>query len=282
MTDDRSLERAARSWLENGPTQAPDRAVEQALLRIQTTTQDRDLRVPWRLPAMFTPTRLAASAVLGALLLAGLIVVGGGRQSNQVVPPASPSASVGPTPSSAARTLSPLSAPAYGFRPSFTYQLPADAGIVVSLSGSDLAQFRIPKPGTADEWGNGIGVRSVTRGRQDPCTDSASVAIGPGPEAVVDYLRSIRALDVSATEAVTVDGKPALRFTMTPTGPTADCADLRLWSGPAIYTQNASWDSTAEVTVVDVGDSHIVILVFGDAAWRATAHQVIDSFDFAE
>ena len=40
MTDDRSLERAARSWLEPGPTQAPDRAVEAALLQIQTTTQD--------------------------------------------------------------------------------------------------------------------------------------------------------------------------------------------------------------------------------------------------
>ena len=33
MTDDRSLERAARSWLESGPTQAPERAVEAASLR---------------------------------------------------------------------------------------------------------------------------------------------------------------------------------------------------------------------------------------------------------
>jgi hypothetical protein len=282
MTDDRSLERAARSWLEIGPTQAPDRAVEQALLRIQTTAQDRDLRVPWRLPAMFTPTRLAAVAVVGALLLAGLIVLGSGGRTNPIVPPASPSLSPGPTPGAALRTPSPLSAPAYGFRPSFTYQLPAGAGIVVSLSGSDLAQFRIPKPGTDNEWGNGIAVRSVTRGRRDPCTDSASIPIGPGPQAVVDYLRAIPTLDVSATEAVTVDGKPAVRFTITPTGPTADCADLRLWSGPAIYTQNAGWDTASELTVVDVGDSHIVVLVFGDAAWRATAHQVIEALDFAE
>ena len=59
MTDDRSLERAARSWLEIGPTQAPDAPSSRPSLRIQTTTQDRDLRVPWRLPAMFTPARLA-------------------------------------------------------------------------------------------------------------------------------------------------------------------------------------------------------------------------------
>ena len=38
MTDDRSLERAARSWIEAGPTRAPDRAVEAALLRIETDT----------------------------------------------------------------------------------------------------------------------------------------------------------------------------------------------------------------------------------------------------
>ena len=52
MTDDRSLERAARSWLESGPTEAPDRAVDAALLRIQTTRQDRVTPVPWRLPKM--------------------------------------------------------------------------------------------------------------------------------------------------------------------------------------------------------------------------------------
>ena len=35
MTDDRTLERAARSWLEEGPNRAPDRPVEAALSRIE-------------------------------------------------------------------------------------------------------------------------------------------------------------------------------------------------------------------------------------------------------
>ena len=61
MTDDRSLERAARSFIEEGPTQAPDRAVEAALLRIQTTPQERDQRVPWRFPSMTTPARVAVA-----------------------------------------------------------------------------------------------------------------------------------------------------------------------------------------------------------------------------
>src|SRR4051812_43004150 len=71
MTDDRSLERAARSWIEIGPTQAPDRAVEAALLHIQTTPQERDLRIPWRLPRMITPARIATAAVIAVLAVGG-------------------------------------------------------------------------------------------------------------------------------------------------------------------------------------------------------------------
>ncbi len=62
-TDDRSLERAARTWIEEGPTRAPDRVVEAALFQIETTSQERDLRIPWRLPKMSPITRLAIAAV---------------------------------------------------------------------------------------------------------------------------------------------------------------------------------------------------------------------------
>lgn len=98
MTDDRSIERAARSWLETGPTQAPERAVEAALFRIESTPQERDLRVPWRLPKMTTPARLAAAALIGVLAVGSAFLVLG-RPGQSAVgaqgtsPPASPSAS---------------------------------------------------------------------------------------------------------------------------------------------------------------------------------------------
>ena len=75
MTDDRSLERAARSWIEAGPTQAPDRAIEAALLRIETTTQERDLRIPRRFSEMNTPARVATAAVIGVLAVGGAFFV---------------------------------------------------------------------------------------------------------------------------------------------------------------------------------------------------------------
>ena len=59
MTDDRSLRtRRARSWLEVGPIEAPERRGPGRPPRsIDTTPQERDLRVPWRFPAMTHDSR---------------------------------------------------------------------------------------------------------------------------------------------------------------------------------------------------------------------------------
>ena len=102
MTDDRSLERAARSWIEAGPTQAPDRAVEAALLRIETTPQERDLRIPWRFAQMTTPARVAAAAVIGVLLVGGVLLYAGGRPANDL-PVITPTPTATSSPSAAAR-----------------------------------------------------------------------------------------------------------------------------------------------------------------------------------
>jgi hypothetical protein len=71
MTDDRSLERAARSFIEPGPTRAPEGAVERALDVIQTTRQERDLRILRRFSTMTMTTRVAAAAVVGVIAIGG-------------------------------------------------------------------------------------------------------------------------------------------------------------------------------------------------------------------
>jgi hypothetical protein len=71
MNDDRSLERAARTWIEAGPTEAPEHAVERALLLIETTPQERDWHVPWRTRPMTQMSRLLAGVAAIAILLAG-------------------------------------------------------------------------------------------------------------------------------------------------------------------------------------------------------------------
>ena len=107
MNDDRSLERAARSWIEEGPTQAPDRAVEAALLRIESTPQERDLRIPWRFPSMTTPARLAVAAAVGVLLAGGAIYYFGGPNQPAVGGPGpSPSATAPASPKATAKQQS--------------------------------------------------------------------------------------------------------------------------------------------------------------------------------
>jgi hypothetical protein len=99
--DDRTIERAARSWLEVGPTAAPPHAVEAALLRIETTPQERDFRAPWRLPTMTTPTRVAVAAVIGVLAIGGTFYVANRPQqpANGGPPSATPSLIPSATPS---------------------------------------------------------------------------------------------------------------------------------------------------------------------------------------
>jgi hypothetical protein len=116
MNDEQRFDRTARTWLEDGPTRAPDRAVATALARITTTTQERDLRVPWRFPKMPMLLRAAAAAIVIAVVAGGALFLlrspsapGVGAQPSAVP---SPSAIASPSPSS---TPTPLAAYVAGY-----------------------------------------------------------------------------------------------------------------------------------------------------------------------
>lgn len=118
MTDDRSIERAARSWLEDGPTRAPDHAVEAALTRIHSTTQERDW-LPWRTRPMTQTLRLLAGAAAIAIVVGGGLIllrpgsgsgIGGQPSAPVTSPSPSPSASPSPTPTASPSASGPLTA----------------------------------------------------------------------------------------------------------------------------------------------------------------------------
>jgi hypothetical protein len=87
MNDEQRFDRTARTWLEDGPTRAPDRPVAAALAQITTTSQERGLRVPWRFTDMPMLLRVAAAAIV-------LAVIG-----------AQPASAPSPSPYTAAMTL---------------------------------------------------------------------------------------------------------------------------------------------------------------------------------
>jgi hypothetical protein len=92
MTDDRSLERAARSWIEVGPTAAPPHVVDAALGLIERTPQERDW-FPWRFPTMSNSARVMALIAIGALILAGAFALAGVGGRGGPLPSTAPSAS---------------------------------------------------------------------------------------------------------------------------------------------------------------------------------------------
>jgi TolB protein len=98
MSDEHRFERDARAFLELGPTDAPDRVVEAALLEIDRTSQERVLWIPWRLPTMTPRLGLAATALVGAVAL-GLIYLNLPGRGSVGAP--------GPTPTLPAPTSTP-------------------------------------------------------------------------------------------------------------------------------------------------------------------------------
>ena len=98
MTDDRSLERAARSWLEEGPTRAPDRVVQAALDRIEATPQDRVWPRPFGGRSIERVYRVATGFAVVAALLFGAMLLG------QRSPGPGPAMSPSPSPTSSAGT----------------------------------------------------------------------------------------------------------------------------------------------------------------------------------
>lgn len=65
---DRTFERAVRDWLDDGSDRTPRHAIDAVLLAVKTTPQQRVLRIPRRFNAMPTYLRLAAAAVVVAVV----------------------------------------------------------------------------------------------------------------------------------------------------------------------------------------------------------------------
>jgi hypothetical protein len=104
---DREFERAVIDWLEHGTDRTPEPAIEGVLLAIKTTPQERDLRIPWRLPRMLAlprATGIAAVAIVAVVGVGGLLFLtnrapggtGAGAPSPTLAPTAAPT--VAPTP----------------------------------------------------------------------------------------------------------------------------------------------------------------------------------------
>lgn len=296
MTDDRSLERAARSFIESGPTQAPERAVEAALLRIETTSQERNLRVPWRI-TMSIPARVAAAAVIGVLAIGGtLFLIGRAGQPNVGGPGASASPSASPTssvpPSIAATTTpsnGPLALPDGPLAPGAYVSIPFAPGQPLdscltppqpgcSESEDDSISVTLTVP---DGWAGidgavwlaleensapGGAAMGFSRGswlHSDPCLTSGfapqpDVAVGPSVDDFANAIADHPLLEATDPVPVTLGGYSGTYVDLQlPTDLTGCEANYRPWE-PGIYAQGPGhrW----QLWILDVDGVRFVVV----------------------
>jgi hypothetical protein len=307
MTDDRSLERAARSWLELGPAEAPDHAVEAALLRIQTTAQERDWRVqlPRRTHPMTIPARLMAAAIaLAVVTVSGILILrpGGG-------------VGTGPTPAPSAAPIDSPSVPPSSIasvRPS------SSASTAPVLTTSDVERaiqpgiyridgFAVPVTVTMPSgWivtqftRNGLSVANQTDGStnvalmaldkvySDPChTGPGPRAIGSGVDALVAAFSSMPGFKVTDIRDVVVGTATGKLFTISNTVDVAKshCSDTQLVLGTYVkdgtdFDVKMFGGESDRFWVLDAGGTRILVAVTNTPDIVRGAQPVVDSLVF--
>ena len=288
MTDDRSLERAARSWLEEGPTQAPDRPILAALARVQTTAQQRDLRVPWRYPQMNRPMQLAVGAAAAALVVALVVTLLPNRFGDV--------GNDGPSPASSpsATTGSPA--------PSDTILInegPLAAGRYVTPSVFPVGvAFSVPSGWGADVIGSNVIVLSserayvgfwiVDEAQRDPCgmggVDGSPV--GPAAADLAMALADLPGFDSTGPVDTTIGSVQGEYVELI--GPLPGCTDPELWTTPtgdcrcmeSNVERNRLW-------IVDVNGNRLVVDVLDggdaptDSATLSELEAMIDSIEIS-
>jgi hypothetical protein len=284
MTDSTQLERrVAAHYATEAPARAPAWVLERALDAIETTSQRRVLvQVPWRFPVMTNFAKLAAAAVVVVAVGAvGFAVLRPGSSGPGVQASPSPSLSASPSPSPApsASAGSTERQPAIGFSPPFSYVLPAGAEFAVLPLGQALFEIRIP---AAAETGtpSGLIVQAIGGGRVDPCQPASDAqSIGAGPQAVIEYLRTVPNVRVNLDGPSTVATLEARDAAVAVVDGPADCPEVWPWAqGVESMPQG-----NMRIIAVDVGGEHVVLTIYGEdanPAWDTMADELIGSIVF--
>lgn len=268
MSTNSNLDRISKAWLAEGPTQLADRVFDAALDEVHLTRQRRRLPVLWRLNLMPVQLRLAAAALIGVVAL-GVIYLNLPKRNDVG----------GPSPSA---LQSPRSSPegrAGQFPRPFGYTLPAGEGLVVDVSDDHLLyQFRHPVP-SGTGYDRVVAVRAVTGGRADPCSEQPEPLALGGPQAFIDYFKSIPTIEVAGEKSTIVDGLTAIEANLTFQPATTSCPDVWLWTASGSITQSNGRAPT-RVTIFDVSGVHVVILTIGPDTFTPKADELISSLTF--
>ena len=280
MNMNRDFDRLTSSWLAAGPTELNDRVLEAALDEVHLTNQRRRTTVPWRIPTLSTPQRIAAAIAIVAIVgVAGLNLF---RGSDVAAPTPSPTTSPSTSPSataiSASRTFpgaaGPLAAGAYRagapfLLPNLTFDVPTKWTAWEGVQ-TNVISMEIDSPTQAGATGAFVNFEVPVAVYADPCQTGSSVKVpnlGPTVDDFVAALSKLPKFTVGPVTDAIVDGLPGKQFDLTNaipsngTGCTGPNALIHVWSTASGVGGDTLGGLRQHVIVVDVHGTRLVIEV---------------------
>jgi hypothetical protein len=298
MNGKSDFDRIAQSWLQDGPTQMPDRSLQAALDEVHVTSQQRFGAARRTFIMNGNAFRLAGAAMVAlVIIVAGGIYLGNNSRSGGVG---------GPPAATAAPTATPSATPAI---------LPADKAVepgryrmdsIGLVGGSVPATLSITVPsgwmsvGThivgkdyGQAAGAAFGVWQISDRFKQPCTDHTLFQPAPGPsvDELLNTLASQPGITPGPVTDVTVGGYSGKYVELTVATDIATCqvpsgddalSGFWLWAsadGDRRYVQDS--DEMDRIYAVDVGGSRFTFYARipkrTTAADRAELQAMIDS-----
>jgi hypothetical protein len=277
MNDNRDLERLLdEHYATEGVLRAPDRVLSSALAAIDSTSQRHGIASQLsRIGGLGGYARFAVASLIVVAVTAfvlGVLYAGPGHVGQR------------PTqrPPSASPTPRPNEEGSGNFVVPFTYVLPEGAEFDYGTRDATYFEIRIP---AAWEAGHGAGVivQAIGGGRVDPCDpESPYLPISPGPQAVIDYLKTVPDMTVADESAASVGDLPAFQARVTAGTETPTCQEIWPWVAATEAFTDIPRQIVVRIVAVDVGE-HVVFTVFGEdtnPGWAEMAEELIDSFRF--
>jgi hypothetical protein len=298
MNAQRDIERRLTDFYSReGVFRAPDRVLTSALVTIESTKQRRRFdQLPRFFQSQVAVASFAVVAVLAIVVGAIGLAIYAGSPSGIGGPPFPSPSPTATTTAVVTATTTATATPTATARPNeegsgnfaapFTYVLPTGAEFDYGTRNSTFFEIRIP---AAAEAGHAAGVivQAIGGGRVDPCDEeSAPLAISSGPQPVIDYLRAVPDLTVTAESAATVGDLPAVQARVTAGIDSPTCQDIWPWVEATEAFSDIPRDLVVRIVAVDLGEArarHVVFTIFGEdenPGWAEMAEELIDSFRF--
>ena len=293
MNGNTDFDRRAQSWLQDGPTEIPDRSLQAALDEVHVTSQQRFGAARRTFNMNVNAFRLAAAAVAALfIIVAGGIYLGNNNRSGGAGGLAAPTATPAPLPSNGLLDPGRYRLGSAGLVGS----APATLSIMVPPGWTSNSSALVNKnygPVEAADAGAAFVVWQISNRYKQPCSDHTLLEPAPGSsiDELLNSLASQPGIKAGPLTAVTVDGYSGKYVELTVATDIATCAVAQgeaplsgfwLWASPdgdRRYVQGS--DEMDRIYAVDVGGTRFTFAARipkrTTAADRAELQAIIDS-----